>query len=293
MKVLVAGASGTVGLPVVRALVEGGHEVAGLVRSPAKGSVVRAAGARPVVGDVLDPDSLRTAAKGVEAVVHLAAGRDDFERTRVEGCRNLARAATEAGARRFVLGSGYWIFGNHEETITEESSINEDSAGRVNWRAERVARDAARDLEVSIARPGMVYGPGGWFASMVKRLREGAYRNIGGGANRWSPVHPADVGTAFRAILELGEPGHLYLVVDDAPVPVREFTSFVAESLGVPPPASITEAEAAEFTTPELVAAMTANQAASNAKLKGLGWRPRFPTYREGVPEVLAAMGGG
>lgn len=290
MKVLVAGATGTLGLPVVRALVGGGHEVTGLVRSAAKGAVVRAAGARAAVGEVLDPGTLVTAARGSDAVVHLAADRDDFERTRVEGCRNLVRAATESGARRFLLGSGYWIFGHHEGTITEESPVDEESAGRVNWRAERVALEAANDLEVSIARPGMVYGPGGWFASMVQRLREGTYRNIGTAENHWSPVHPEDVGTAFRAILELGAPGHLYLVVDDAPVPVREFASFVAESLGVPPPSSITEAEAAKIMAPELVAAMTASQGASNAKLKALRWRPRFPTYREGVPDVLRSM---
>lgn len=292
MRVLVAGATGTLGLAAVRALVAGGHAVVGLVRSREKGAPLHAVGAEAVVGDVLDRSLMRAAARGTDAVVHLAASEEDFERTRVEGCRNLVDAGVAEGARRFLLGSGYWIFGHHEGAITEDSAIDEQSAGRVNWTAECVALEHADDLDILVARPGMVYGPGSWFARMVAMIREGSYRVIGDGANRWSPVHPADVGEAFRAILERGETRNVYLVVDDEPVTVREFVSFVAAQLGVPAPASVSRKDAEGFAGPEIVRAMTANQAASNAKLRSLGWRPRFPTYREGVPDVLRAMQG-
>ena len=292
MRVLVAGATGTLGLPTVRALAAAGHDVVGLVRSPEGAAKVEASGARAAFGDVLDPPSLRAAMHGAEGVVHLAASDRDFERVRVDGGRNLVGEAVRAGVRRFVVGSGYWIFGHHEGTITEESGSDEGGAGRFNLAVERVALAAARPgvFDVVIGRPGMVYGPGAWFARAVRELRDGRYRHVGDGTNRWSPVHPDDAGEAYRALLEHGEPGHVYLVIDDAPIAVREFLSFVADRLGAPPPKPMPP-KAQSLLPRDLARAMAANQAASNVKLKGLGWRPRFPTFREGVPDVLHAMG--
>jgi len=292
MRVLVAGAGGTLGLPTVHALAAAGHEVVGLVRSPESAERVKSVGATPAFGDVLDAPSLGTAIHGVEAVVHLAASDRAFELVRVEGGKNLVGEALRAGVRRFVVGSGYWIYGHHDGVITEESSIDERGAGRFNLAAERVALAAAKPgaFDVVIARPGMVYGLGGWFLRMVQFLRDGiAHQYPGDGANRWSPVHPDDVGEAFRSILEHGHPGHMYLVVDEVPVAVREFASFVAQAAGGPSPRPMDRGAERVF-PPEILRAMTADQAASNAKLKGLGWRPRFPTYREGVPDVLRGL---
>lgn len=291
MRVFVAGATGVLGLPATRALAAAGHDVVGLVRSPEKKALVAAVGAVPAVGDVLDPGSLRHAIAGAEAVVHLAASDDAFERVRVEGGRNLVAAAQAAGARRFVVGSGYWIYGDHAEAITEASAIRERGPGRVNYAAEQAAMAANRpgDFDVVVARPGMVYGLGGWFARMVEDLKAGAFRYVGTGRNRWSPAHPADVGEGFRAVVERGEPGGTYLIVDDAPVPVREFASYVAERLGAPRPRGLPLPVAAKRLGSDRAAAWSANQAALNARLKSLGWRPRFPTHREGVPDVLRA----
>src|SRR5215212_9485949 len=72
MKVLLAGASGTLGVPLVRALVAGGHEVIDLSRTPGKGDKLRTLGAEPLIADVMDRTALLNAVDGLraDAVIH-------------------------------------------------------------------------------------------------------------------------------------------------------------------------------------------------------------------------------
>ena len=119
MRIFVAGASGTIGIPLVRALVAAGHQVTALTRSPGKQSELRAVGATPVVADALDCEALIAAvvaARPTHVIHQLTAlpkdgtvrGPKDLEATnrlRIEGTRNLIDAAIQAGARRFLVGS--------------------------------------------------------------------------------------------------------------------------------------------------------------------------------------------
>ena len=72
MRVFVAGATGALGVPVVRLLVADGHEVVGLTRSPSRASMVAKFGARPVIGNALDPESMNAAvvSSAPDAVIH-------------------------------------------------------------------------------------------------------------------------------------------------------------------------------------------------------------------------------
>src|SRR5438105_15573614 len=72
MRVLVAGATGALGVPTVRRLLERGHDVVGLTRTPSKGAMIDRLGAAPVVADVMDPHALEVAVKEAapEGVVH-------------------------------------------------------------------------------------------------------------------------------------------------------------------------------------------------------------------------------
>jgi len=72
MKVLLAGATGTLGVPLVRILVASGHEVIGLSRSSGKGDLLRTLGAEPLVADAMDPNALLGAVDSLktDAVAH-------------------------------------------------------------------------------------------------------------------------------------------------------------------------------------------------------------------------------
>src|SRR5437868_15346780 len=114
MRVFVAGATGVLGRRAILALVAGGHAVTAVVRSPAKAALARSLGATPVEGGLFDPDALRAAVAGHDAVCNLAthipplthaAGPgawDENTRIRSEGARNLVDAALAAGASVYV-----------------------------------------------------------------------------------------------------------------------------------------------------------------------------------------------
>lgn len=291
-RVLVVGASGFLGRAVVRALTEEGLEVHGLVRDSAKGECVRENGGIPFLGDVLDPSSLRGAARGCASAIHLAAhpSRDEDEaRVRVEGARRLLEVARAEGLGRVIVGSGYWVYRGQPEWIDEESPVDPRGESRTNFDAERVGLEANAPgvLEVLVVRPGMVYGDGSWFRSLALSVRSGEYSVIGEGRNRWSFVSLPDCASAFARVLESGVGGGVYNVVDGSPASLREFVDFVAAQMGAAPPRSVTR-EAVEAELGETVAHhLVADRPTSNQKLTGLGWRPRFATYRDGVPAVI------
>lgn len=296
MRALVAGADGFLGRAVVSALASHGHEVVALVHHDR--------GARPslgprvttVVGDLLEPSTLGPALRGVDLAVHLAqAPASDLghmRRVRVEGGRNLVAAVAAEGAKRVLVGSGYWVYRDSTEPIVEASPVAPMSLSSVNFEAEEVAREAGRKggVSVGVVRPGMVYGDGSWFGEMVAELGRSTYRYLGDGTNFLSPIHLDDLGEAFRCLAERGDPTGLYLVVDDAPVDHRTFAEFVAERLGVPKPQGVPFEEAERDWGREIALLNAASRRASNARLRSTGWAPRYPSYREGVPEVLRRM---
>jgi uncharacterized protein YbjT (DUF2867 family) len=158
MRIFVAGASGVIGVRLAPLLVERGHVVAGMTRSPDKAETLRTLGAEPVVCDVFDLDRLRDAVAsfGPAVVVHELTDLPDdparipeFEaahaRIRREGTRNLLAAAQAAGARRFLAQSVAWqLSGDAGEAVAD---------------LERAVLEA----DGVVVRYGQLYGPGTYY----------------------------------------------------------------------------------------------------------------------------------
>ena len=108
--VLVVGATGALGHQIVERLLANGKRVRALVRPTSSTDALRAAGVELVAGDLLEPESLRRAIDGVDAIVSSAAGYTghtpgDTIETDYTGNENLADAAADVGVRRFVFTS--------------------------------------------------------------------------------------------------------------------------------------------------------------------------------------------
>ena len=308
-RVFVAGATGAVGKPLVPLLVEAGHSVVGMTRSPAKAEAVRAAGAEAVVADALDRDAVVDAVgkANPEVVVHqltALSGKFDtrrfdrlFEvtnRLRTEGTDHLLEAARAAGARRFVAQSfAGWPYERTGGPVkTEEDPLDPapPEPMRRTLDAIRYLEEAvlgAEELEGIVLRYGAFYGPDTGIGALLEDVRRRRFPIVGKGTGVWSFVHVGDAGRATVATVERGAPG-VYNIVDDEPAPVSEWLPVLAESIGAKPPRRVPVFLARLVAGEAGVSMMTQARGASNAKAKhDLGWELKYPTWRQGFRQGL------
>jgi len=139
----------------------------------------------------------------------------------------------------------------------------------------------AQGFPAAVLRVAGIYGPGG--GHLFRQLVRGEARISGGGSRHMNMVHRDDVASAIAAVLDPVEAGGIYNCADDTPVSQLGFLGWASGELGRPLPPHATGAEDAARKR-----GLT-DKRVSNAKLRSLGWAPRFPSFREGYAEAVAA----
>jgi nucleoside-diphosphate-sugar epimerase len=221
------------------------------------------------------------------------AGTNDL---RTRGTDILVDAARAAGAGRLIVQSyAGWPYGRSGGMVKTESdpldadpvkTMRETFAAIVH---QERAVTTAPELEGIALRYGNLYGPGTSLNGDQARLvRARKVPLVGGGTGVWSFLHVADAAAAAVAALDHGASG-VYNVVDDDPAPVSEWLPHLAAVLGAKPPRRI-PAWIARLAIGEAgILLMTEMRGASNAKAKAeLGWRPSYPSWRDGFAGVAA-----
>ena len=241
MKVLVTGGSSLLGRTVADLLVAGGHDVTCFQRRRS-GST-----ASDVLGDVRDRESLMAAARGCDAVIHLAAlvapraRWADMVAVNVEGTRNALAAGTAAG--RFVhISSPSVAFHDHPSIGTGASAP--DYAGRDGYaRSKALAEDLVRtgsDVPTVILRPHLVWGPGDTqlIGRIIDRARAGRLALPDGGRALVDTTYIDDAAAAIVAGLDHCEPGddattRPLVVTGGEPRPLRDLVGSILRAAGV------------------------------------------------------------
>jgi nucleoside-diphosphate-sugar epimerase len=306
MRVFVAGASGAIGTRLVPQLIEAGHEVIGTSTSPTGADRLRTLGAEAAVLDLLDREAVRRAVLGSspDAIVSEATALRDatfsrnFDRTfeqtnrlRTEGTDALLAAAWEAGVPRFVSQSFASMRYARDGGLvkTEEDPLDPSPP---EGAAKTFA--AMRYLDETVtAAGGIVLRYGGFYGAdndgLIEPVRKRQFPIVGDGGGVFSFVHLDDAAAATLLALEHKGPA-IYNVVDDEPAPVREWLPAMAEALGAKPPRHFPTWLARLVAGEGAVMIGTKGRGASNAKAKReLGWRLRYPTWRQGFAEAYGS----
>jgi 2-alkyl-3-oxoalkanoate reductase len=304
MRILLAGATGAIGAPLLRLLVAGGHEVTGMTRSPEKAATVRAAGAEAVLADALDSAAVEravTAARPQAIVNQLTAIPPrldprrilrDFaltDRLRTEGTHNLIAAAEAIGGARILAQSIAFAYAPgpsgtiHDETdpLTMDPPVQFKRSAAAIAELERTVLAA----EGAVLRYGYFYGPGTAISrdgSIAKDVARRRLPIVGGGGGVWSFIHIEDAAAATVAALD-SPASATYNIVDEEPAPVAQWLPGLAQALGAPRPLRVPAWLARPFAGSYGVATMTSAQGASGARARSeLNWTPAYRSWREG-----------
>jgi nucleoside-diphosphate-sugar epimerase len=194
---------------------------------------------------------------------------------RIDGTRNLVDAALKVGVQRMIAQSISWVCIPGEQPAHEDDALDLEATPPRNRTIAAVQslEKAVSEIAVGVVlRYGLLYGPGTWYSRdglTTKQIRRGeivATQAVN------SFVHVADAAQA--ALLALNWPAGVVNIVDDTPAAGTEWVPFYAKLVGAPEPAVQAVRPGWE-------------RGESNAKARGLGWNPRYPTWREGFKSVL------
>ncbi|MFC5390187.1 NAD(P)H-binding protein [Brevundimonas bullata] len=254
-------------------------------RDPARRAELTAAGVIAV--DPADAEALKAAVAVASAILVTAAP----DSAGCPGLKALVPALTASGAYPDWIGyvsstavygdrAGGWAF--------EDDDLNAASVeGARRVRAEQDWLDAGRGmgLTVQIFRLPAIYGPG---RSPLDRLRDGTARLVKKPGQVFNRIHVADAVAGFFASMARPHPGRAYTLTDDEPAPADVVMAGAATRLNLPLPPEVSLDDAS--VSDAMRRFYNDNKRLSNARAKAeLGWRPRYPTWREGLDALISS----
>lgn len=263
---------GFIGAAFAEAARAAGYDIYATARAPEKRSELTAQGLTAI--NPADPQGLAEALRTATALLITPAPDDD-------GC------PASAALSGFDL-SGKWIgylsttgvYGDRNGGwVFEDSALMPTSA---EGRRRVLAESQWLGVGAHIFRLPGLYGPG---RNVIERLKDGTARRIHKPGHVFSRLHHDDCATALMASLSRPNPGGIYNLCDDEPAPADTVLEYAAALTGLPlPPVTA-------WDDPSLSGKMLRfyndNKRVSNARAKvELGWRLRFPTYREGLSAI-------
>ncbi|MEW4449611.1 SDR family NAD(P)-dependent oxidoreductase [Qipengyuania sp. JC766] len=238
----------------------------------AKGWQVEATGSNGTI-DFGDTDAVRTAVERASHVLSSVPPADESDPV-------LDAYGDLPGGRWLGYLSSTGVFGDQDGAWVDESAPI--GGGRRGARARCDSRWL--DAGAHVFRLPGIYGPG---RSALERVKEGKAHRIDMPGQVFSRVHVEDIVSGVLAAIETQALAGAYNLADDLPASGNEVTEEACRLLGVPPPPLQTMDEAGLSEMARGFYAENRRVATGKAK-RVLGWQPRFPTYREGLRDLMA-----
>jgi nucleoside-diphosphate-sugar epimerase len=281
---------GYTGKALARRLLAKGWTVAATARKAEDRAAAEAAGVQPV--DPADPAAMAEAAGRADAIL-VTAPPDE---TGCPGLAALAPAIAAAGAFPDWIGylSTTGVYGDRQgRWVFETSALNAQSvegARRVAAERDWLQMGRGMGLIVTVFRLPGIYGPNveGLGRSPFDRLRQGTARRLVKPGHVFSRIHVDDLVAGLEASIARPRAAGIYNLCDDEPASSADVTAYAARLLGMAPPPEEPYDPAA--LSPAAQRFWAECKRVSNALAKAeLGWRPAYPSYREGLQAILEA----
>ena len=302
-RILVTGASGFVGRPLVAALLRAGYAVRAVTRRQLSFSdSVEVA----IVPDLKNPIDWNPVLRGVDIVIHLAGSAhskiaenaySEFDQINWIATQRLADAAKEVGIERFVYISSVraQVGASAVQVVREQDEPSPaNQYGRSKLAAEQAIRAAG--VPFTILRPVVIYGPHpkGNMRTLVRLARSPLPLPVASFTGRRSLLAVDNLIAAI--IFALNNPvtvGETYLVADSKPMTIGEILTMLRKSQGrslttINVPQVIIRLLLMMCGRTDLWSRLSGNMVVDTSKLESVGWRPAVDTYT-GLLEMIRA----
>lgn len=297
MRIFLTGATGYVGSAVLDALVRGGHDVTALVRNNEKAARAQARGARPIVGNLSEPDSYRVAADGQDGYVHAALDRNGgrgpaTDRIAIDTLLAAARgphAAPSSAPRFLIYTSGSWILGRTDVPANEEAPINPIAMAAWRPTMEDLVLGAHGDgLRTVVIRPGVVYGRGaGMVGDLFQSATNGLVRVVGDGNNRWPLIYDRDLADLYQRLAAHEDAGGVFHANDEGDERVNDLVAAIAPYLQHRPDVRYVPIEEARAKMGSYADALSLDQVVRSPRARALGWAPNLRSVAGNAARLL------
>jgi nucleoside-diphosphate-sugar epimerase len=243
--------------------------------------------------DISQGQEVREHAGNFDAVVHCASTRggnvDLYRRVYLEGARNLVG---QFGGSRILFTSSTSVYAQ-----TNSEWVTEKSVAEPNHETGKILCDAEQHLlgkGAVVVRLGGIYGPGR--SALLRKFLNGDAILDPENDRFVNQIHRDDAADAIQFLLKRApSAGEIYNVVDNEPIPQSECYRWLAAKLGRELPSVGRSTRLRQTSVRPGPTARQAsqrkrgesNKRVSNAKLRGLGWIPRYPSFADGMEKSV------
>lgn len=305
MKIFITGGTGYIGSVLVKVAKDSGYDVTVMTRSEEKAKQLNNDGVQTLVGDLLVDGPWQQFINEVDAVIHLAApptwGKkvtakiaQSYAVGHLDMTKRLFEAIDPQNLQKIIYVGGTSYFGDAGDGDAQSEEYRSEPKGWGPYIAGSIdlaKQYATQGYPVTIVYPAQIYGPTSWMEQLYLQPLHTKKAVIGlkGYNVFFSPIHIVDCGRAFLHLIEHGENGEDYILSDNHPLPSKEFRKEIEVLMGV------TDAKTKLVPRwvckialgPVLTEYATANTNFSNAKLLETGFEFQYPTYKDGLPNVV------
>jgi nucleoside-diphosphate-sugar epimerase len=250
MKILITGAGGFIGSHLTDSQLEKGNHVRAVdLHVERLEHVKEHERIELMVGDITNPELVKSLVTDIEVVYHLASAHLDvslsdehYRQVNVIGTKKLVEAAYQAGVRRFVHCSSVGVMGAVENPPVDETYTSQPTNiyELTKRDGEQVALDFAgkNGFPITVARPAWVYGPRcPRTQKLFRTIAKGRFPFFGNGQNWRHPVYVSDAVKGLELCAMVDDwCGGAYIIAGSEPVRVVELVHLISQELGVAPP---------------------------------------------------------